>query len=327
MAYNLGVMLTSAADDLTFLRGFIYFVGCVSCVAVTSERRHCLTLGFRTACCIGSQFGTLWNSWESTTFYSSRYTTVDYCHRLFEVLRFLFVATAIAHIGSIDLLSDPRSPEAMIFCIATLGEGLMHLGLNVELLLRAHGDRDAITNHTKRMIKCMLPTLLLYAAAVVVSVWLHERSEDDEEQLSPHRRYLAEVDHEEGDYLNNYEKSHWRIEDLPFTLMAAAFIQNIVLTLVLEVRATSGKKGDVRTCLVPSNIDYMIHRYGEWCLLMIGEGKEGDVPKCLAACMCELTLDVAARHPVPSHRRDGRDNRLLYNHNFRDIDNGKQGAL
>lgn len=30
MAYNLGVMLTSAVDDLTFLRGFIYFVACVS---------------------------------------------------------------------------------------------------------------------------------------------------------------------------------------------------------------------------------------------------------------------------------------------------------
>ena len=99
-----------------------------------------------------SQFGTLWNSWESTTFYESRYTTVDYCHRLFEVLRFLFVATEIAHIGSVDLLSDPRSPEAMIFCVAALGEGLMHLGLNVELLLRAHGDRDAVTNHTERDI-------------------------------------------------------------------------------------------------------------------------------------------------------------------------------
>ena len=37
------------------------------------------------------------------------------------------------------------------------------------------------------------------------------------------------------------------------------------------MRATSGKRGDIRTRFVPNNIDYMIHRYGEWIMLMIGE--------------------------------------------------------
>mmetsp|Transcript_4866 Transcript_4866/g.11092 ORF Transcript_4866/g.11092 Transcript_4866/m.11092 type:complete len:593 (-) Transcript_4866:185-1963(-) len=38
------------------------------------------------------------------------------------------------------------------------------------------------------------------------------------------------------------------------------------------MRITSGKHGDIRHRYVPSNIDYVIHRYGEWILLMIGEG-------------------------------------------------------
>ena len=44
MAYNLGVMLTSAADYLTYFRGTIYFVACVSFVAVTLSAGHCLIL-------------------------------------------------------------------------------------------------------------------------------------------------------------------------------------------------------------------------------------------------------------------------------------------
>ena len=215
-------------------------------------------------------------------FYESRYTTVDYCHRLFEVVRFMFVSTAIVHVGSIDLMSDARSSATMIFCVAALGEGMMYLGLNVEVLLMGQGDRGAITNHTKRMIRYMLPTLSLYAAAVVVSIWLYVRPDDG--KLSPHGRFLANlVDDKDGNYSSNYDKTDWMIDDLPLTLMAVAYIQNIVSTLVLEVRA--GKKGDVRTWFVPSNIDYVVHRYGEWCLLMIGEGKEEDVPThCLAAC-------------------------------------------
>ena len=30
--------------------------------------------------------------------------------------------------------------------------------------------------------------------------------------------------------------------------------------------------GDVRSWYVPANIDYLIHRYGEFVMLMIGEG-------------------------------------------------------
>ena len=30
--------------------------------------------------------------------------------------------------------------------------------------------------------------------------------------------------------------------------------------------------GDVRNWYVPTNIDYLIHRYGEFVMLMIGEG-------------------------------------------------------
>lgn len=261
-------------------------------------------------------------------FYESRYTTVDYFHRMFEVVRFMFVSLAIVHVGSIENMSDGKSSETMVFCIAALGEGLMYLGQRVELLLRGQGDRDAITNHTKRMIKYTIPTLLLYTAALAVSIWLYTRPEDE-----PHGRLLADPvddkssnynsDYKSSNYNSDYGSSAWRIDDLPLTLMAVAWIQNIVCTYFLELRATNGKHGDVRTQLVPSNIDYVIHRYGEWCLLMIGEGEE----RCAKTVwlLCELTLDGAARYPVPCHRRDGRDSRLLYHHNFRDIDNGKHG--
>ena len=219
--------------------------------------------------------------------YESRYTTVDYFHRMFEVVRFMFVSLAILHIGTVDSMSDATRSDTMVFCIAALGEALMHMGQSVEVLLRGQGDREAITNHTKRMLKYMTPTLLLYSAAVAVSISLYVRPEEEhsssheEGHSSSHERFLGANPFRDS---NKAPVWDWKIEDLPLTLLAVAWLLSIVLTFFFELRATNGKHGDVRTQLVPSNIDYVIHRYGEWCLLMIGEGKGDMCRNCLGAC-------------------------------------------
>ena len=104
-------------------------------------------------------------------------------------------------------------------------------------------------------------------------------------------------------YYSSYEQQPlWKLSDLPLTLMALAYLFNIVSTAFRKYWATSGKYGDLRKQFVPNNVgkfrlllfatnnvnvrfgttdsrqllpvlkDYVIHRYGEFVLLMIGEG-------------------------------------------------------
>ena len=237
-AYNLGGMLISALTPQDWPRGLIYYVGI---------------------------FGPLYNTWETATYYESRYTKVDYAHRLFDIIRYMFVSTAVLHIKPLDLLSDPRSLEALIFVSAILLESIMHLGLNLELYYKGRGDRAAIRNHTWTKIKFqLLPTIAMYTAATIVATVQFAHVPADEMSDYNNYRYLAE---------GAYETSgpRWTLTDLPLTLTALAYLLSIFHTTWRKMRATSGKHGDIRTRFVPNNVDYIIHRFGEWIMLMVGE--------------------------------------------------------
>mmetsp|Transcript_13831 Transcript_13831/g.30079 ORF Transcript_13831/g.30079 Transcript_13831/m.30079 type:complete len:1067 (+) Transcript_13831:294-3494(+) len=242
-AYNLGVMLTSGMNPQDWPRGVIYFIG---------------------------TFGPMYGSWETSMYYSSRYTVVDYAHRLFEVIRFLFVSVAVLHIKPLPLMADPKSSEVLTFTLAVVLESMMHFGLNCELYFKGQGDRAAIQNHTSvKMKNQLLPTLLVYFAAFVVAVVQYAQPADG------YSRRLAAASDTYGSAYDTYagaNEPRWVLSDLPLTLTAIAYLQNIFFTTWRKMRATSGKHGDIRQRFVPNNVDYVIHRYGEWILLMIGEG-------------------------------------------------------
>ena len=157
-AYNLGGLLMSAmSDSQQWLRGIIYYLG---------------------------TFGPLWGTWEVSMFYESRYTTLDYAHRLFEVIRYLFVSTAVVHVKPLELLGDPKSAETLLFTAAILGEMLMHLMLCIEVYFRGQGDTKAIRNHTAVKIKWqIMPVLLIYVAAVVAAAVLFAQANQDGEEI------------------------------------------------------------------------------------------------------------------------------------------------
>ena len=81
-------------------------------------------------------------------------------------------------------------------------------------------------------------------------------------------RLLSSSSSGEGHVL---DRSVWDIYDLPMTLTAAAYFLRFFL-MGMRFFLRGGVKCDVRKWFVPSNIDYLIHRYGEFVMLMIGEG-------------------------------------------------------
>ena len=254
MAYNLGVMLVSAMNSENWLRGIIYYVG---------------------------TFGPLWNSWELSMLYESRYTTVDYYHRLFEVVRYLFVSTAIVHVKSVDLFADPSSTETLLFTCAILGESVMHLILNLELIFWGQGDREEIKEHTRRMLRIeLVPTMLVYlSAAITAGVFYHQSKEKDgqEEEYrllaevaettnadkyaseASYDKYASEASYDKyASESSYYSEPLFSVYDMPLTLMAFGYLLSTVLYTIRMVRGMHGKYEDFRRGFVPNNVGEFI---------------------------------------------------------------------
>lgn len=188
----------------------------------------------------------------------------DYSHRLFEVIRFLFLSTAILHITPIEDMSDATSAECLTFTVAIFMESIMHLILSCELYFKAKGDRDSIRNHTVDTVYMrLLPMSTVYLAAAIIAIVLFVQSNTNDSKYS---RLLVSPESE------NYGSSIpiWKLSDLPLTLLAGYYLLSFFTTALARLKKY--KTVDIRKRFVPSNIDFEIHRYGEWILLMIGEG-------------------------------------------------------
>lgn len=251
-AYNLGGMLITTMNEHYWQRGMLYLV---------------------------AMFGSLYSIWENDMVYASRYTLVDYSHRLASIWRFLCVSFAVVSIKPIHLLGATHGTETFVFCLSLFCESLLRLVLNLELYLYGDGDRKAIQNQTKReTLYHVLPTTMAYKAATVIagySAFYAEKVDSDSStpatdnysnstsayQPNLHRRLAAEVATE----------TDWNLSDVALMICLGAYLFNILLDLYQ--RSTYNKQiHAIQDYFVPNNIDYMIHRYGEWTMLIIGEG-------------------------------------------------------
>lgn len=202
--------------------------------------------------------------WEAQTYYASRYLTNDYFHRLVEIIRHVCVGAAIYNITPISYFSNPSSDGVMVFTLTMLLELVMTMGLNVELYCKAKGDRSSIKNHTLDEFKFKNgATFALYLAAFILATvnFTHDHE-------ASHRSLGPASEYQDAEAYS--AESLWDFHDLPMTLTTAAYFLRFVSSSIrFHYRE---KKGDVRDWYVPTNIDYLIHRYGEFVMLMIGEG-------------------------------------------------------
>ena len=219
-----------------------------------------------------------------SVYYASRFTCVDYFHWIYEVVRYVFVGTAVANVDDIKFLRGTSSAD-MAFIIAILCESLMHLGLMVETYYKAEGDRESIKSQCSRDIKYkILPYIAVIVSALAVEISFH--LDNNTEKHTQGSRQLADYgddQYDDGTADPHYKEGgiagyravaeyRWDYGDLPLTLTAIGYVSNQMLRVFVEWRAIATVKLDIRRTLVPYNVEMMIHRYGEWVLLMIGEG-------------------------------------------------------
>ncbi|CAJ1964791.1 unnamed protein product [Cylindrotheca closterium] len=282
-AYNLGVLLISSMNDTEWVQGMIYFIAI---------------------------FGAMYQTWYHDLTFSSRYTVLDHFHRLVWGLKFFSVGVAIIFITPLNLMKDPKSIEMLFFILAVFLESLINLGLNLEIYFKAIGDRTPIKKHSKRMMLIEdLPTLFFYSIALVVATLAYfdipifgkKNSGGDDygnrmlaggsdvECSSGGRlllsrmlgasdiacpsgegyRKLAAADDDDG--CTCHTGILLSNDDLPIVFVAVAYLFSIIFSFLRQLSLASEEK-DIRDRFVPNNLDYVIHRYGEWIMLMIGEG-------------------------------------------------------
>ncbi len=184
---------------------------------------------------------------------TTRYVTSDTFHHLIDVLRYLCVGFAIYNITPISSYSNPATGDVMEFTIAMLVELMISMGLCLELYYKGLGDKVSIQNHTLDEFKFRNGAFfVLYLAAVIIATVQYVQARKEEE------------------FSSGSERNIWDIYDLPMTLTAAAYFLRFVLMNVRYL--LRDRKGDIRSWYIPTNVDYLIHRYGEFVMLMIGEG-------------------------------------------------------
>jgi hypothetical protein len=141
----------------------------------------------------------------------------------------------------------------MEFTIGMLVELMISMGLCLELYYKGLGDKVSIQNHTLDEFKFRNGAFfVLYLAAVIIATVQYVEARKEEE------------------FSSGSERNIWDIYDLPMTLTAAAYFLRFVLMNVRYL--LRDRKGDIRSWYIPTNVDYLIHRYGEFVMLMIGEG-------------------------------------------------------
>ncbi|KAL3903037.1 MAG: hypothetical protein SGILL_010599, partial [Bacillariaceae sp.] len=154
------------------------------------------------------------------------------------------------------------------------------------LVLVGRGDRTAIVNHSKRKLKKkLLPLSCFYLAAATVAGILYfgpyapakdpyassaytgeyNKTADGHDDEDDGHRFLAVDEHAK------HGSTDWAISDLPYALLFIAYFSDLLVTSFRKLVKFDPKKIDVRDNFVPTNIDFQIHRYGEFTMLMLGE--------------------------------------------------------
>ena len=108
--------------------------------------------------------------WFTRMYFDSRFSfSDDPLHRLFEVLHLCFLATAVVHIRSVDVMSNPSDyPDMFAYSLGLTMLTVMNLIRNIEIYFFVDGE-PAAKIVTKRDSLSQMVQLSFYLAAAIVT--------------------------------------------------------------------------------------------------------------------------------------------------------------
>ena len=214
--------------------GFLYFVGC---------------------------FGPIKNIWINKMTYDSMFQLPDdILHVFFEILKLLFLATAVLHIRPVKYMSNASSnPEMFLFCLANWLSIAYFMCLHLEIRFWGVIGQSSAKYSAVTSILSEMPSFILVTAATVYSGFERYYNNGTNDY---HRNLGSETDN----YSNEYNEA--TVTHLPIILMLSSWI--IRQMIFYPIRKYRGQGKEFKKFTVPVNIEFIIHRQGEWTMLMLG---------------------------------------------------------
>lgn len=197
--------------------------------------------------------------WRDKLFYDARFVVDDdLYHRFVEAMLFVVVAFGIVHFNPVPIMANPREHPDM-FAVALVATIFTSLGIVVylEIYFNGVGQREVLRNVAIRDVRMRLLPFALQAAATIVAgieYFVHGAGASNSRMLA------ASQVNSTSPYQN----------DIPIYLLLGAILSQWMF-LIISVQVMLPKDGSHKDCTVPLNISLVIHRDGEWIILMLGE--------------------------------------------------------
>lgn len=189
--------------------------------------------------------------WYEKLLYDARYQPDDNLfHRSMEILHLCVLGTSVQHIQPVEIMRDTvHSPNTFIFCLALLLDALWLIHLYDDVRQNVEGGPEAKCDAANELRRKPI-SVACYALATAVSGWDYF--------------FVAATTHsEDGGGGGNVWPAYFLLAAFVGETMVFTWINYFVL---IPRRVQSHKQ-----VMVPVNIEFVIHRFGEWIMLMLGE--------------------------------------------------------
>jgi len=194
----------------------------------------------------GSIFATFW---QTKMIHDSRFEVPDdILHRTLEILQLCALATSVLHIRPVGYMSHgAEHPEMFLYCLGLVIGSLIHIVLLCEIRwVWVVGQEEVARRAVGRDLRHQLYSFGLQCSAMVYAALV----------------YYGKI----GKDVLGEEEHH-----LPAILLLVHWITKPIAMYLLYVVFSAKGGRDFKSKSVPMNIDFAIHRYGEWTMLMLGE--------------------------------------------------------
>lgn len=211
------------------------------------------------------------NWWTYRMVFTARFELPkDLFHNTFLVLGLLPLGTAILHIRTVPILSDPKHHiDMFLFCLSLSIGYFMYFGLLIEVMYCQWKVKSAkLFPEAFHMCKQLFliavpPAIFSFVATLHTGI---EYYTFDESSSKTEDRLLAG----ESDTFDDGP-----MDDVAAWMLVAGTLSNFLTMIFLAfgrgIFYGRGQDYDFRKYTVPMHINFALHRYGEWTMLLLGE--------------------------------------------------------
>lgn len=201
--------------------------------------------------------------WQNKMYFDARFVHEDdLYHRLYSLAVLVVLATAVLHIRPVNYLSRPDAFISMfVLSLCLVIERVLAVTRSVEIYWFGLGQTSVLRQVAIRDIRSMVLSGSFYLAAAIVSGLEYYGNSNNSGSGSGARALAAA----ETTTYGTTEPTN-----IPIILVLVGFVGNYVLFSLFVIFCFPGG-GRHKDTNVPMNVDFALHRNGEWIMLMLGE--------------------------------------------------------